>query len=84
MYETFNKYLKRLIESGIMPYWIYSNRTLKPAESSGPSVLKMKDLDASFLVWLVSLFVSSIVFVFEILYRKVTRYRELGIFQVDI
>jgi hypothetical protein len=76
-YPTFNKKISEMIEAGLTQYWI--DNTIKPRgyqqnqEASKPEVLTLDHIEVCFLVWLVFLGLSCLVFVAEMAYFYIAK-----------
>lgn len=65
-FDFFVKKLEYLKESGIMDFLISKSKQKQiRADDSGPKVLTMKDLEIGFLIWLITLGISCLVFAGE-------------------
>lgn len=68
-YDTLNRKVMHLIESGITDYWIIKHnfgRSLFKIEEIGPQVLTMEHLEVGFIVSIAPLFISLLSFFLEI------------------
>lgn len=80
-YEEVNKKLDQLSSSGLLEYW-YQNflnprrKRLMKAEEVGPQVLTIEHLGICFLLWLIPLTCSLVVFLGELLVFSWPKIRE--------
>jgi hypothetical protein len=80
LFTVIDRKIQQHIEGGLIDFynaeWI---ELLKPnykeyairKEPRGPKVLTLKHLEAGFVVWLVSICVASVIFVFEMIYKQI-------------
>lgn len=70
--QQIDKMVTQTVESGLMNYW-RSKQELKPTANilAGPKVLTMEQLGIGFKIFSISLLNAFLVFIFEILKRKV-------------
>lgn len=76
--EIFNFKVAQLFEAGLTEYWIKNFQNPKgfsqKVDKIGPEILTMEHLEVGFLVWLISLTLSIVVFVVEILAKRLNKF----------
>jgi hypothetical protein len=72
--QTFSDWIQNMLESGLIDYWIRIEKpTPKTLSDNEPKVITINDLLAPFILCIAGLFVSSTVFIVEIISHNYTR-----------
>jgi hypothetical protein len=76
LFEIFDRKIQQLLSGGIINHYTeewfqYLNpKRYAHLKSQDPEVLKMSDLEAGFMVWLITILIATLAFLFEWIFRS--------------